>query len=842
MASDPLSPINHHGPPPGPTARSRTGRRPSRRLVLTAATTTALGSLLGGVAGTVGAPSASAAPADVLHTRTARAVSCFAKPLTGASYVDTRTFTSSVSGIVQARLTGSGDWDLAVFDSRTGAVVAGSAEAGTNELAEGFVTSGQGLLVQACRYRGSAATAKLTMEFFAQPAPSAAQSGVAQLVRVTTRTRADKARLQRLNLDVTESATASSVDVLLHGSADAATLRRAGFAYTVRIKDVEAGARAARQADAKYAATVGRSDLPSGRTFYRRTFDYQLELKQLAQRYPTLVREFRLPHRTIEGRDVEGIEITNNARNTADGKPIFLIMGVHHAREWPSSEHTLEFAYDLLKNRGTTRNKALLARTRTIVIPVVNLDGFTISREAPSVGATFDVFDYEYKRKNCNPADSPAQYRGGTCGANPAGRLRGTDLNRNYAGFWGGPGASPVWSSDTYRGSAPFSEPETQNIRDLVSHRQVTNLITNHTFSGLVLRPPGVYATRSPLDEPVAKKLGDSMASHNGYVSEQAWQLYDTTGATEDWSFWNTGGLGYTFEIGTTEFHPPYAEGVVAEYLGRPPAPGAGKGGNQAAYYTMAAATADVRLHAAIEGKAPKGVTLRVHKEFSTPTSPVINADGTVGPPLQYKDVLDSVYRTPGGSFRFAVNPSTRPYVAGRLGRDPQAPPQPAQTLANPAGVPAENQGDPISGPHEEIPFTVQGLPTYDNESATVTIRWSDVNTDWDLYILNDKGQIVASSASGGTTREDAILVTPAPGTYRAVVVNYEGGAASDWGQGTVTFANPIPTTYGPKETWTLTCEFHGHVLGTRQVFVDRGQVVDIGNPCRPGGARAKRG
>jgi hypothetical protein len=156
--------------------------------------------------------------------------------------------------------------------------------------------------------------------------------------------------------------------------------------------------------------------------------------------------------------------------------------------------------------------------------------------------------------------------------------------------------------------------------------------------------------------------------------------------------------------------------------------------------------------------------------------------------------------------------------------------------------VPAENQGDPFSGPHEEIPFTVQGLPTYDNETATVTITWADANTDWDLYILDAEGHVVASSANGGTTREDAILVTPAPGTYRAIVVNYQAGAQADWGSGTVTFANPIPSTYGPKETWTLTCESKGHVLGTRQVFVDRGQVVDIGNPCTPGGATAKRG
>ena len=32
-----------------------------------------------------------------------------------------------------------------------------------------------------------------------------------------------------------------------------------------------------------------------------------------------------------------------------DGRPAFLLMGAHHAREWPSAEHTLEFAYELVK-------------------------------------------------------------------------------------------------------------------------------------------------------------------------------------------------------------------------------------------------------------------------------------------------------------------------------------------------------------------------------------------------------------------------------------------------------------------------------------------------------------
>ena len=145
-------------------------------------------------------------------------------------------------------------------------------------------------------------------------------------------------------------------------------------------------------------------------------------------------------------------------------------MGTHHAREWPAAESTLEWAYDLLTNYGKqARTTRLVKATRNIVIPVVNPDGFNISREAPDFPpeTEFGQFSYEMKRKNCwpNPAET------GPCNNSTAGRLLGVDPNRNYGAFWGGSGASVDPLDDTFRGTGPFSEPETQNIRELQSTR-----------------------------------------------------------------------------------------------------------------------------------------------------------------------------------------------------------------------------------------------------------------------------------------------------------------------------------------------------------------------------------
>ena len=780
------------------------------------------------------APVAEASQAVTAGSAVAR--SCHRDLASSASGRDVVRAKARARGLVSVRLKSAGDWDLGVFGAN-GRLVAGSASFGGNELASGFVRRGERLAVQACRFRGDAGSARVSIHFTRIPRHRARRISV---VDVLVPKRADRARLQALGLDLTEHGDANSLEVLLHGRADARTLRRAGFRYTVRIADLAARTRRNHRLDARHARAAAASGLPSGSDRYRRLPDYDLELKTLAMRYPSLARPVTLNHRSLLGRDVNGIEISTGAQNTADGKPVFLMMGVHHAREWPSSEHTIEFAYDLLRSYGSdARTTQLLQQTRTIVVPVVNPDGFNISREAALIG-DFSLFDYEMKRKNCGvSASTPKKYARGPCDDNKAGRLRGTDPNRNYGGLWGGSGASVNWSDDTFRGDAPFSEPEVQNVRELVSSRQVTNLITNHTYSNLVLRAPGVADFGFPLEEPAYRALGASMTAHNGYSNDPGFALYDTTGTTEDWSFWSTGGLAFTFEIGGTDFHPPYATGVEAEYLGFAPAAGAGKGGNREAYYAMLQATADASLHSVIEGAAPAGSTLRLSKSFQTATSPVWADDfgNSIGDPLQFTDTLSSELQTSGPTFAWHVNPSTRPLVAGRHGRDPTGPPQARIDLANPPGVPAENTIYPPGGPVEEIPFTVKGpADGVDNGRMTVHIEWSSPDTDWDIYVIGPNGQIVTQSAAFGDTTEDASLFDPPPGQYEVHVVNYDQvmNTPDDWWGGNVTFRSPTPRIEtGTKESWTLTCmDSRGRVQATRQVVVDRGARARVGNAC----------
>ena len=149
------------------------------------------------------------------------------------------------------------------------------------------------------------------------------------------------------------------------------------------------------------------------------------------------------------------------------------------------------------------RSTRLVDSVRTIVVPLVNPDGFNVSREAQHSGAAAGVRRVRLRDEAQElPAVAGPAYASGSCADNPAGGWSGVDPNRNYGGLWGGGGASTVWYDATFRGSGPFSEPETQNIRELVSSREVTSLITNHTYSNLVLRPPAIADMGFPVDEP----------------------------------------------------------------------------------------------------------------------------------------------------------------------------------------------------------------------------------------------------------------------------------------------------------------------------------------------------
>lgn len=687
------------------------------------------------------------------------------------------------------------------------------------------------------RYRSAAAAAAVCLAVatatLSQPSPGAAGPPAPadfrpQLVTVDTHTREDKARLQRLGLDLTEHAGHDYVEVVLHTPAELALLESKGFTFDVRIPDLVARTAQVEKINQSYTQRVSRSALPSGRTSYRTLADYNADMRALA-RNTKLVKRFALPRPSLDGRTIYGVEIGHDVQRADRGKPTFLLMGLHHAREWPSGELAMEFAIDLVKNYGKDKRiTKLLKRARVVVVPVVNADGFHFSRTdgqlsdlnglngVDPTGGTISILGTPgrtYMRKNCRLVDGQ-DTPDGSCAAQlatPGAYGAGVDLNRNYGGFWGGPGAATLPADPTYRGAGPFSEPEIQNVADIVRSRQVTMMISNHTFSNLILRPNGVSpqtigADGLPVgdapDEGALKKLGARMAAQNGYANIHGWQLYDTTGTTEDYSYNATGGFGYTFEIGAHEFHPPYPQ-VVDEYRG------AGKyrgKGNREAYLIALAHASDARYSGTLKGKAPKRAVLRLKKTFRSPTWEGSFADGV--------ESTIRIDRT--GRFRWLVNPSTRPAVRPRT----------YQVLASTPSATKQVQGtSPALGEHADTEFVLRektGL-------VRIELDWLTPD-DMDLEVYRKVGDSLVEVGSSGNLpgeKESVDIPNAEAGTYVLRVLNY-ASASPTYTLTTKQFPAQTRTTPGKRERYTLTCEVGGKVLERRSIFIDRGQVKKL--------------
>jgi murein tripeptide amidase MpaA len=682
-----------------------------------------------------------------------------------------------------------------------------------------------------------------------------------QLVTVTADL-AERNVIASSGLDVTEHAGHDYVEVVLHTPADLDLLESLGLPFDVRIADLNARTAEVQQLNAEFAAANATTDLPSERNTYRTLDNYETEMQDLAAENDDIVKLLELPHTSVEGKTIYGIEIAtgvNDTERATDERPTFLLMGLHHAREWPSGEHTMEFAYDLVKgyngelsDEDNARIKPLVEGARTLLIPVVNPDGFEKSiRDGHTLGidlrplndtgldplggstAILATPGNAYKRKNCRlheALDGIPVYC--DAAASPGGYGVGVDLNRNYGAFHGGPGTADDPASAIYHGGEGFSEPETQNVRELVSERHVTMVISNHTFSNLILRPNGVDPqTVGPdglpvgiaPDEEAMAHLGAHMAEHNGYENIHGWELYDTTGTTEDYTYNATGGFGYTFEIGPDEFHPPF-EHVIDEYLGTADYHEdefTGRG-NREAYLIALEAALDPSTHAIIAGDAYPGTTLRLTRTGSMPTW---------DPEVTFSDTVETELVVPAdGRFEWHVNPSTRPIqMAKRF-----------QVLADePTQSFVENRAAPGPTEHVDVPWKIDTA----TDVANVAIDWPlPDDIDLEVYRVSADGteKLVGSSGNFVDAKERTTFPAVA-GDYVIRIINFAAVPGQPVTVTAETFAAEQETVSGLIENWTLTCERDG-VVEQVPVIVDRGQRVTVDlDVCGPKGAPGQK-
>jgi carboxypeptidase T len=105
-------------------------------------------------------------------------------------------------------------------------------------------------------------------------------------------------------------------------------------------------------------------------------------------------------------------------------------------------------------------------------------------------------------------------------------------------------------------GPTPFSEPETQAVRNFIQNqRRLKATLDFHAFSELILFPWGY--TYEPVgqsdgkteDRVIFEKLAADMARWNNYAPMPAAELYIASGNLFDWSYGEHGLYSLTFEL-----------------------------------------------------------------------------------------------------------------------------------------------------------------------------------------------------------------------------------------------------------------------------------------------------
>ncbi|MDQ2791051.1 MAG: M14 family metallopeptidase [Actinomycetota bacterium] len=295
---------------------------------------------------------------------------------------------------------------------------------------------------------------------------------------------------------------------------------------------------------------VAPGQFPIGYQGYHTYHQLTTELDSLAAAHPNQV-AISSYGTSVQGRPLLLVKISDDVR-TDKREPEVLFSCAQHAREHITVEMCLHIVRRLAQGYGTDPAITRLLKSREIwVMPMANPDG-----------AEYDISTglFSMWRKNRQPA--------------PENREIGTDLNRNWGDEWGCcDGSSSNPASDTYHGPAPFSAPETGQLRDWVNSRviggaqQITAHIDFHSFSELVLWPYGFTTSDTgpgliKSDADTFRKLGEQMAATNGYTPEQSSHLYINDGSIGDWMWAQHHIWSYTFEMYPTRltqggFYPP---------------------------------------------------------------------------------------------------------------------------------------------------------------------------------------------------------------------------------------------------------------------------------------------
>lgn len=245
-------------------------------------------------------------------------------------------------------------------------------------------------------------------------------------------------------------------------------------------------------------------------------------LDDMQAKFPLLITKKQVISKTIktkEGRPLYVVKISDNPNRKEPEKKV-LYTALHHAREPLSATQLIFYMWYLLENYNSSADvKNIVDNAELYFVPCVNPDGYVYNQTTnPNGGGMWR------KNRSLNANGS-----------------RGVDLNRNYGYQWGydNIGSSGQGSSDTYRGSSAFSEPETQCIRLLCQRTKFTAALNNHSYSNVLIYPWGYRPNFTTPDQTIFAAWSADMTECNNFDAGTANQTigYSANGVSDDWMY-----------------------------------------------------------------------------------------------------------------------------------------------------------------------------------------------------------------------------------------------------------------------------------------------------------------
>ncbi len=271
---------------------------------------------------------------------------------------------------------------------------------------------------------------------------------------------------------------------------------------------------------------------PENPVAYERYDDIVTWMQSVAAANPTIAEVVDLSAmlgtpQTFEGRSIYAMRISDNVQTNED-EPSMLLVSCHHAREIVTPVLAMDAITRLTDGYGSVpRVTAAVDNNEIWIIPVANPDG------------------YEYVWTGNNLWRKNRRDNGGSFGV---------DLNRNYPTGWSAScGGSTSPSSQTYRGTAPASEPETQTLMQLSLDRRFAKVLDYHSFGRETLY--GYSCSSHPFTSFYASEA-QIQSQASGYGGQT--RPPSAEGEHYQWQFAMLGSQSFLTEA-HTEFQPSFA-------------------------------------------------------------------------------------------------------------------------------------------------------------------------------------------------------------------------------------------------------------------------------------------